>query len=325
MYKQAIRTTVLALVLTFAFGSVAVWASPLHIYIKETVTLNSATIRLGDIAKFSPLDDPRIGKLASIKIAASPPPGRSATIDGDFLIYRISSFINREKDVDVRIPQTLHVRRRARVLKQKKLREIFETYLREHATWDPEMISIERFTAPEAINLPMGKLRWSVTHHGKTGWVGPVSLTATFWVDGKPIIKVPMSATVAVKLRFLKAAKKIVRGQVIGPNDIVVVHKMANTLNRRYLRDPKDAVGKEVVRTVFRGQFLTKSMIRNVPLVKKGQQIRILAENDHVRVTTLGRALQDGQSGDKVKVINVTSGKEILATVKGPGIVVVKF
>ena len=38
-----------------------------------------------------------------------------------------------------------------------------------------------------------------------------------------------------------------------------------------------------------------------------------------------GRVLQDGRAGDEVKVLNTTSGKEVLAIVEGPGLVSVSF
>ncbi|MBW1863855.1 MAG: flagella basal body P-ring formation protein FlgA [Deltaproteobacteria bacterium] len=59
--------------------------------------------------------------------------------------------------------------------------------------------------------------------------------------------------------------------------------------------------------------------------MRKGKRVLIKAENGLIRVTTLGKTLEDGRAGDEVRVINISSGKEIFATVKGPGLVLVSF
>jgi flagella basal body P-ring formation protein FlgA len=66
-------------------------------------------------------------------------------------------------------------------------------------------------------------------------------------------------------------------------------------------------------------------MVEEPPVVQKGSKVMIKAESDRILITTIGRALEDGRNGDLVKVVNVNSGKEIVARVKGPELVVVSF
>ena len=60
-------------------------------------------------------------------------------------------------------------------------------------------------------------------------------------------------------------------------------------------------------------------------MVKKGKRVIIKAMNQSMQLSTLGKVLEDGKAGDQVKVMNISSGREILATVEGPGIVQVFF
>ncbi len=306
-------------------GIVGALASSLEIFVKNKVVVNSSSIRLGDICTFRPATDPRIGKLASIKIAPSPPPGTSSTVNHDFLIYRLSSFLANEKDVRVKVPESLHVRRAARIIKQGQLIRILEGYLEKHSPWTKHNTQIKRVRCPEKVILPRGKLRWTVHHEGRTHWVGPVKLIVTFWVNDKPVTRIPIQADLLVKQQFLKVRAKLRRGHVLQPDDVIVIARLTDSFNGMYLHNPNDAVGKQLLRTVLQGQLLTKSMLREVPWVKRGQQVRILAENEHIKVVTTGRALEDGREGDQVRVVNTSSGKQIYATVKGPGMVVVQF
>jgi flagella basal body P-ring formation protein FlgA len=60
-------------------------------------------------------------------------------------------------------------------------------------------------------------------------------------------------------------------------------------------------------------------------MVTKGSQVIICAENDAIKITTHGKVLEDGRAGDQIRVMNTSSGKEIYAEVKGPGLVEVTF
>jgi flagella basal body P-ring formation protein FlgA len=66
-------------------------------------------------------------------------------------------------------------------------------------------------------------------------------------------------------------------------------------------------------------------MLEDPPLVEKGKRVLIRAENELIRVTTLGKVLEEGRAGDQIQVMNIGSGKVVLATVVGPGTVEVVF
>lgn len=323
LYKTGLTVVVVCAVFASMTGRVA--AAKLEIFVRDKVMVDGSVIRLGDIADFRPHTDLRVAKLARIRIAPSPPPGRSARLSHELLIYKLASFLANDKDVRVKVPQSLYIRRTASVVSKERLEKIFRNYVKEHSPWPSSAVKINAFNGPSKVVLPKGKLRWTVRHMGKTHFVGPLSLTVTFWVNDKPVTKVPLSGDLFVKQPFLKLRKKCSRGYVLKASDIVVVEKLSDSFNDMFLRDPRQAVGKQLVRTVLKGQLLSRAMVREMPLVKKGQQIKILAENEHIKVTTLGRALQDGRAGDQIKVVNINSGKEILATVKGPAMVVVQF
>jgi flagella basal body P-ring formation protein FlgA len=53
--------------------------------------------------------------------------------------------------------------------------------------------------------------------------------------------------------------------------------------------------------------------------------VLVRAGTDLISVTTNGKVMEDGRLGEEVRVLNMSSGKEIFATVKGPGQVEVIF
>jgi flagella basal body P-ring formation protein FlgA len=69
-----------------------------------------------------------------------------------------------------------------------------------------------------------------------------------------------------------------------------------------------------------RGDYLER-----VPLIKSGQLVTIVAENDVVRITASGRAKGSGAAGDMIAVQNLNSQKEIAGRVVDASTVRVDF
>ena len=61
------------------------------------------------------------------------------------------------------------------------------------------------------------------------------------------------------------------------------------------------------------------------PAVEKGDRVVIKAENNELLITASGKALEEGCVGDQIRVLNVSSGREIIATITTTDLVEVKF
>jgi len=70
---------------------------------------------------------------------------------------------------------------------------------------------------------------------------------------------------------------------------------------------------------------LRADYLERVPIVKSGQLVTIVAENEVVRITASGRAKVSGALGDTIAVQNLTSQKEIAARVVDATTVKVEF
>jgi flagella basal body P-ring formation protein FlgA len=92
-----------------------------------------------------------------------------------------------------------------------------------------------------------------------------------------------------------------------------------------FITNVADIIGMRPVSGIQAGQQITSRMIETPPVVEKGNRVTIRAENHEIKLVTLGHVLEDGRAGDQIRVKNVGSGKEIIATVVGPGVVEVYF
>lgn len=301
-------------------------AGDLAIRIKDDVTVKGSVVTLREIATFSPDTDPRVDALSRIDVAAAPSPGNGVSLNRSFLSYKIGSALSSKgEDISLEIPPTVTLRRSANIIRRSQLEDIFKEHVRSHSAWDPEKLAFEKVEVPESVALPEGKVHWEIWDRGSDRYLGHVGLSINFYVDGKQIRNVPVSGMITLKQEILKAARKINPGQVLSREDVNLVGEQSRNLQRDVLTDVETAVGKRAVRSIQAGQPISAQMLDAPPVVKKGNRVLIVAKNEVIRVSTSGKAIEDGRVGEEVRVVNLSSGKEIYGTVKGPGMVEVTF
>jgi flagella basal body P-ring formation protein FlgA len=319
--KKVLILLIAAIIILAALSPV----SGLEITVMQNAVVKGDTICLGDIAQFDPASDGRVSKLKGVEISTSPASGSEIIIRKDLMIYKVNPYISGDKDILVRMPENLVVRRSAQFISAGRMEEIYMGYIKENSGWPEDEIRFEDINTPGTIALPEGELQWAVQERRNTDFIGNVALTIDFSVDGKIVKKVPVSGKIGVRRETVKAAAKIERGRIISVDDIILVNE--NSLHNRkdYIVSKEDIVGKRALRTIQADQAILSNMIENPPLVKKGDKVIIRAENPHLTITAAGEALQDGRTGDQVEVLNIQSGRKIFATVKESGIVEVLF
>lgn len=73
--------------------------------------------------------------------------------------------------------------------------------------------------------------------------------------------------------------------------------------------------------TIPAGAVITRAKAVPMPAVVIGSEIRLISECGNVTVQTVGKALEDGVIGEKVRVMNAISGKQLKGVVTGQDMV----
>jgi flagella basal body P-ring formation protein FlgA len=85
--------------------------------------------------------------------------------------------------------------------------------------------------------------------------------------------------------------------------------------------DLNEAIGKRLTSQLRAGAALSARMLRDAPLVRKGQMVRVLFDNGSMQISTIGMPEEDGAAGGMVRIRNLTSNKIIYAKVLGDSLV----
>lgn len=112
----------------------------------------------------------------------------------------------------------------------------------------------------------------------------------------------------------LAAARTLPAGTVISAADL-----RASDGNYRGLTDPSQAIGLQTRITIYEGRPIQASLLQAPILVNRNQLVRLDFQKGTLRIATSGRSLDQGASGDLVRVMNLGSRSTITARVNPDG------
>ena len=105
------------------------------------------------------------------------------------------------------------------------------------------------------------------------------------------------------------------RGQIIATKDISKQKRDITKLSRGYLLSSQTIIGQQVKRNIQTYQVLTNIMLESQKLISRGDRITIVSKHGNFVVQANGVALNDGSKGDRIRVRNMSSKREIEAYV----------
>lgn len=130
-------------------------------------------------------------------------------------------------------------------------------------------------------------------------------------------------ATLSAEQSVVVAAKAILRGQIIGAED-VREEKVSLQPGQSVLTDLSVAIGRIAKRTVQPGRALQLHLLQQPNMVNRGEKVLIKAASGAARITTQGIALENGHLGQQIPVQNAHSKKVIHSWVAAKGVVTTK-
>lgn len=123
----------------------------------------------------------------------------------------------------------------------------------------------------------------------------------------------------------LVATRSLARGEVLRDGDVALRPVESAADRRAAVSDVESVAGKRLRRSVPSGTVLRAAWFEDVPLVKRGEPVRLSLVQGGLRIEATGLARQDGRAGEMVRVENQSSRREVLGRVGEDGVVHVTF
>lgn len=184
---------------------------------------------------------------------------------------------------------------------------------------------LKRFSVNGSVALPDGPLEYEVVAPQQwEGW-GSAGISVIARQGDRIVRNLSLRVEIEALADMVVTVRQIDHGSTISAADLSMRKQDVSLTQGRYLCRLEDVVGKRA-RTTFKANVAVRSdQLEKLPLIKAGQLVTIIAENERMRITVTGKAKSAGAEGDTITVQNLNSLKELPARVMDAGTVRIVF
>ncbi|MBI6545478.1 MAG: flagellar basal body P-ring formation protein FlgA [Cyanobacteria bacterium NC_groundwater_1444_Ag_S-0.65um_54_12] len=149
---------------------------------------------------------------------------------------------------------------------------------------------------------------------------GTMPVPIEVWHQGNKTMIFPR-LTIAVWEEVVVSRSAIARGAVLDESSLKLERRSRTSLPSQPYNVLAAVVGAKARREIPPGMPLTSSLLDLPPAVKGGSMVSVRLQSGSLLILTTGQALQDGRSGQVVRVLNPVSRRDYIARVAGPDLV----
>lgn len=277
--------------------------------LRNNVIVDGDTVRLGDLFN-------GVEKYSDKVIAYAPAPGRKLVLEATWL-YRVARAYRVAWRPTSRYDRAI-VERRSHVVETGQIVESIVRALRRETKIEND-IEIELDDRAMRLFLPIDlspaiKVR-ALTFQPRSGRFSAI-LSPVEDSTGKT--QFPVAGSVYKLVDVPTLSQRLYGDDIIGQRDIVWKSMRVNRLDPRTILNDAKMIGMSPRRPLLAGRAILTTEVEPPTLVRRGKQVTIQLQTRFMRLTVVGRSLENGAKGDVVKVQNIDSGATIEAVVVGP-------
>jgi flagella basal body P-ring formation protein FlgA len=302
----------LALVLPTALPCFA-----LEIHFQPAAVVDQSAISLGDIADFSATGE-TARALASQIVAQAPAPGEELLLHTPSIIRSLHTSLALPADIEWHGAAAVAVKRQGITIGPDRLEAIIAEYLESQKANLPEAeVRFLPQSLPLPFVLPTGELDHEVIP-ANPAIIGSARMAIIFRVDGRVVKNISLLGQLEALAQVVVSTKALAKGTILHPDQLTTVTMDLTGLNGASSQ-PAALFGKRLTRSLRSGSPVLATMIEELPLVRRGEPVRIVLSAGPMQLTALGLAHSDGRPGEVIRVQNSSSNKILHCRVTAPG------
>lgn len=318
-HKLAVMLTSLAVFTALAAGA-AIAKAP-EIRVPSEAWVQEDSVFLGDVAVISGLDS-LSHEIKEVYLGRAPAPGKRRSLRGAMIQAKLDRLDLPENAV-IEIPSRVKVHRSFQEVDDQDFEDMLIDYLNDKLPVGH--FEVSRFQVRGNGAVAEGMLDVVLEDSRNDEDYGQISLKGIISVDGKMERRVSIAAWVDYEAPVVVAARKLDRMDVLTAGDVTVEMRNLSRLPDGVVTDPKEVRGMRLRQDMDAGEHMLSRMLEKPPLVERGEDVTIMAENGVLSITAIGLAKESGGLGDAIEVENKMSEKIITCRVTGPAQVEVTF
>lgn len=293
-----------------AAGSDA-WAATL----RSQVVVDGDVVRLGDL-----FENP--GPRAQVAVANAPAPGRRVVFEVQWLA-EVARYYQIGWRPQSRFERVV-VERPGRIVTPREIVARLRDALAEHGMRQDSLVELANRTQDIAVALDAPEtIEVSQLDYDQTAgrFTAVLLVGAGHPSQQRSIVTGRVHPTVPVPVM----RRAINPGDVIRAEDVEWGSAREDQMRADAVTSPQQIIGQTPRVRLRPGEPIRQGDTQPVILVNRDSTITIVVDTGSMRLTALGRALDNGSRGQLVRVVNLQSRQTIEAVVAGPDLVTVPF
>lgn len=150
---------------------------------------------------------------------------------------------------------------------------------------------------------------------------GRFSSDAEIFADGEQVAKTKLVGRYYQMVKVWVPAKDIAKDKLINESDLQETTVRASRLKGGAYSTKEDIIGKQAAKFLKSGKLIEKNGLQAEIIIKKGQAVTAMYTKKGLQITSKMQALDNAAQGQAVKLLNLSSKKEIIGVAKAAGLV----
>jgi flagellar basal body P-ring formation protein FlgA len=313
------KSIISALALILICTSVMAASQKTAVTVRPQCTVSGANCTVGDIALVQCQDQSAAQRVRSTVVCSSPLPGKSRNLPREQVLTALRRAGLADKTYDLLCPPQVSLTRGQSTVTGQMIFDAAKAFLETGITW-PGTTVVEAYKLPADQVVPLGQMELRARDGARAGHKGQNSVPIEIVIDGKMYRLVQATALVKVVAPVLIATKPIARSEAISAANTALEERDITRLASDALTElPASDVTASA--PIAQGAIIRGQCISAPPAVKACDAVMVVVESQGVRLADTGTAVQDGRTGDRIKVRMAGDAREIRGIVAEPGVV----
>lgn len=295
----------------------------LQLYLPREVEISDDTIRLGQVSiiRGNPHESGLLAKASKIALGRISLPGQEIVIDRPMVLSRLACNGIPASKVTLTGAEKITVKRQHQIIKGSELVELANAFLKKNpphrsvCQWEPIRTPKDLTISEEGKDIKLSpRLVKSIARN-------QAKVRIAVMQNGKQTGEREVTFRLKYNCRRAVALVDIPTGAVINSNNVEIESSVSNQPEPANWKPPYGLIAKRRVpaKTVLGPHMFGPA--KPAVIVGRNQNVVIRIKRPLLLVTAIGKAMQEGRTGEYIKVRNLNSQRIILVRVNEDGTV----
>lgn len=303
----------LLILLIFSFN-----VSAFEILINEEEEVLSSQIKLDEIAEIKAVDlsAGELEELKNLNLEKSPAPGYKKRLTRVLVDLSIQNLGFAKNSYQLKMPKTITVSRKSKVIPAEEIKTMAENYLRENLDFSDQSIVIESNRSLADLEIGAGDYELQVAEDQNLN-LPATNLKLEILQEEKIVRRIYYPVIIKLELDVYTAVRDLSPNSKLNKSDFKKEKRLISGNPENIIRDwgAEDLSNKNLSRKMQAGDILKYNNLDTPFAVSWGDKLRLTINQNNIRLSTFVLARGRGKVGDVIKVENMDSGYEFRAEI----------